>query len=67
MTKQKPPPKKLRVSPKFAISYLGVTERTLKRWRAERRIPYYRLGHSTVVYDIRDLDSFLAANRIESM
>jgi len=61
------PPKHLRLPPPEAAEYLGIKPRTLKKWRHERRIPYYRLGHVAVVFDVRDLDGFLARHRVESI
>jgi len=61
------PPKSLRMIPDEAAQYLGIKPRTLKKWRHERRIPYYRLGHVAVVFDVRDLDAFLARRRVEAI
>lgn len=62
------PPKSLRLSPPEAAEYLGgIKPRTLKKWRHERRIPYYRLGHVAVVFDVRDLDAYLARHRVEAI
>ena len=62
-----PPPKRLRATPGQAAEYLGMTRRNLKRKRLEREIPYYKLGHVTVVFDYRDLDAYLAKNRVEAI
>ena len=44
-----------------AAAYLGLSPRTLEKWRLTGAGPVYRrLGHA-VVYDQRDLDAFLAA------
>jgi excisionase family DNA binding protein len=49
-----------------AAEYLGVEERWLKRDRSDYlRIPYHRVGR-LVRYDPRDLDAYLAANRVEA-
>lgn len=61
------PPKHLRLTPTEAAEYLGIKPRTLKKWRHERRIPYYRLGHVSCVLDVRDLDAFLARRRVEAI
>lgn len=63
----KPPTKRLRLDPTEASDYTGVCPRTLKRYRLERRIPFYRLGHCKVVFDVRDLDAWLAKNRVEAI
>ena len=66
--KQSKPPKHLRLTPLEAAEYLGgINPRTLKKWRHERRIPYYRLGHVAIVFDVRDLDAFLARRRVEAI
>lgn len=59
--------KRLRLSPIEASHYTGICPRTLKRYRLERRIPFYRLGHCKVVFDVRDLDAWLAKNRVEAI
>lgn len=61
------PPKHLRLNPTEAAEYLATKPRTLKKWRHERRIPYYRLGHVAIVFDVRDLDAFLARRRVEAI
>lgn len=66
-TKPGTPPKHLRLTTPEAAEYLGTKPRTLKKWRHERRIPYYRLGHVAVVFDVRDLDAFLARHRVEAI
>ena len=67
MPTTKQPPAKLRMTSTEAAAYIGLTLRNLKRYRHERRIPYYRLGHVTVVFDVRDLDAFLEQNRVEAI
>lgn len=63
----KPPARRLRLDPIEASAYTGVCPRTLKRYRLERRIPFYRLGHCKIVFDIRDLDTWLAKHRVEAI
>ncbi len=64
----KRPPRPLRLSTQEACEYLGgIKPRTLKKWRHERRIPYYRLGHVQICFDVRDLDAFLARRRVEAI
>ena len=55
------------LGPEEAAQYLGIKPRTLKKWRHERRIGFYRLGHVAVVFDVRDLDAFLARRRVEAI
>ena len=61
------PPKKMRLTSNEAAPYLGMTKRNLKWKRLNRDIPYYRLGHCTICFDIRDLDAYLARNRVEAI
>ena len=67
MQKGKLPPKALRVDATAAAEYVGLKKRTLKKYRHERKIPYYRLGHVNIVFDVRDLDAWLARHRVESI
>ena len=61
------PPSRLRLNAHESAAYVGLTDRTFKKYRQERRIPFYRLGHVNVVCDVRDLDSWLAARRVEAI
>lgn len=58
-----------RLSETEAADYLGVAKRTLQDWRLRRVGPAYsKLGtaaRARIVYDIADLDAFLAAGRVE--
>ncbi|MGH0035322.1 MAG: helix-turn-helix transcriptional regulator [Myxococcota bacterium] len=48
-----------------AAAYVGVSPRTLERWRAAGAgPPYYRLGPRTVYYRAADLRRWLASRRI---
>lgn len=50
-----------------AAEFLGLSVPTLNKWAYEGhpKLPYYRLGRKTV-YDMADLEVFLAERRIES-
>lgn len=49
-----------------AAAYLGLSRRTLEKWRATGKGPRYsRLGRS-VVYAVADLDDFARARTVES-
>ena len=61
------PPARLRLNAHESAVYVGLTDRTFKKYRQERRIPFYRLGHVNVVCDVRDLDAWLAARRVEAI
>lgn len=49
-----------------AAERLGTPVRFVRRLIAQRRIRFYKVGRY-VRFDIRDLDEFLAAGRIEPM
>lgn len=53
-----------RVGSQAASDYLGIPMRELKELRRRRKIPFYRIGHRTVSYDVADLDAFLAGCRV---
>jgi excisionase family DNA binding protein len=50
-----------------AAAYLGLAERTLRRWAYENRIPFYKFGPQTLRFDIADLDAFAEAGRVEAI
>jgi excisionase family DNA binding protein len=51
------------IRPKDAARMLGVSEQTLARWRVEGgKIPFARLGRA-IVYDVVDLEAFVAARK----
>jgi predicted site-specific integrase-resolvase len=46
-----------------AATILGLSVKTLRRWRwAGREVPYIKLGNA-VRYDLSDLDAYIAAGR----
>lgn len=61
------PPKRLRLDAAESALHVGLTDRTFKKYRHERRFPYYRLGHCKIVCDVRDLDAWLARHRVEAI
>jgi len=61
------PPKALRLDAKQAAAYIPLNPRTLKEYRQQRRIPYIKIGHRTVIFDVRDLDAFIAKRRVEAL
>lgn len=61
------PPKAYRMTVEAAVEYIPMKHRTLKENWEKRRIPHYRLGHRTVVFDVRDLDAFIARRRVEAL
>jgi len=54
-----------RVRTESAALRLGVEPATLAAWR-RRRVgpPFYRLGHAVVVYDVAELERWLAERRV---
>lgn len=48
-----------------AATYLGTSERHVRRLVSERRLPHHKVG-KFVVLDTRDLDAFVAAHRVEA-
>ena len=48
-----------------AAAKLGTTARFLRRLVAERRIPYFKIGRH-LRFRVADLDSFIAAGRVEA-
>ena len=50
-----------------AAAYIPMNRRTLKEYWQQRRIPYYKIGHRTVIFDVRDLDAFIAKRRVEAI
>jgi excisionase family DNA binding protein len=50
-----------------AANYLGVSERFLRRLVQERRVPFLRVGGTRIRFDPRDLDVWLASQRVEAV
>jgi hypothetical protein len=51
------------LTPREAALYLGVTLRTLERWRVEGRPPVFCKLTRLVRYDVRVLDAFMASRQ----
>lgn len=47
-----------------AAELLGTTERHVRRLRAERRLPYVKVGHK-LRFAVKDLEAFIAANTVD--
>ena len=58
---------KPRLSSREAAAYLNVSPDVLKKLRHQRRIPFYRFGHRTVVYERADLDLLLQELQIKKV
>jgi len=52
------------ISTHVAAEYLGITGRELKWLRKAKKITFYRIGHRTVSYAVKDLDAFLDSCRV---
>lgn len=52
------------LSAKNAAEYLGITLRELRGLRERRVLPFYRIGHRTVTYCQKELETFLKKCRI---
>lgn len=46
-----------------AAEYLGVNEKTIRKWARENRIQYSRPGGKILLFDKRDLDAFVEKHR----
>ena len=64
---QRLPPKRLTLTPTDASAIYGISKRALKRAWSERRLPYYKLGHRTVILDARDIEAYLAKCRVDAL
>jgi len=50
------------LTPEEAASYLQVSERTLRTWRAEGKSPpYSRIGHRTIRYSLSALEAWISS------
>jgi excisionase family DNA binding protein len=57
-------PQKRWLNKKEAASYLGVSERWVKRALSEGTLPYHKL-RKLVRLDVHDLDAYVKSNRID--
>jgi len=62
--KRQPPLRRIpgcieRLLPPEACRFLGVTPEKLKRLRLSGRLAYYRHGHRSISFDVRDLETYL--------
>jgi predicted DNA-binding transcriptional regulator AlpA len=56
------------LSERAAADALGISSRTLQRWRrtGEAGLPFVRLGRKRIAYRSADIDSWLAANVVST-
>lgn len=52
------------LKPKAAAEHLGISSRTLRDLAKEGRLPVHRVSARLLLFDIKDLDAFLASCRI---
>ena len=64
---QKLPPRSRLFTPQQIEEGYGTKHRTLKRAWQERRLPIYKLGHRSVLIDVRDFEAFLNRCRVEAV
>ena len=51
----------MRVVDKLALAeHIHVSPRTIEKWTQERKIPFIRLGHRCVRYDLDEIEALLA-------
>jgi excisionase family DNA binding protein len=46
-----------------AANYLGVNEKTIRKWARENLLQYSRPGGKILLFDKRDLDAFIEKHR----
>ena len=61
------PPRSRCLTPGQAEELYGVSRRALKRAWSERRLPYFKLGHRSVLLDARDVEAFLNRCRVDAL
>jgi len=52
---------------KEAADFLGVKPNTLNHWVSARKIPHYKVSGRCVLFDVKDLEIFLASKKIEAV
>lgn len=55
---------KEKLSVKETATKLGISHFTVRRWVAERKIAFFRVG-KRIVFDARDINALLARSRVE--
>lgn len=53
-----------RISYDTAAVHLGVNVSTLRSWVCRRQVPHIRLSGRVVVFDVEELDRWLAERRV---
>ncbi len=66
-TNEKLPPRSRCLTPTQAEEVFGVSRCALKRAWQERRLPVYKLGHRSILIDVRDLEAYLAKCRVDAV
>lgn len=66
-TTTKLPPKSRCLTPGQVEESYGISRPALKRAWQERRLPIYKLGHRTVLIDVRDIEAFLSRCRVDAV
>lgn len=66
-TTTKLPPRSRLLTPQAAEELYGPRHSALKRAWQERRLPVYKLGHRSILIDVRDLEAYLAKCRVDAV
>ena len=61
------PPRSRLNTPKKTAEIYGVSLRALKRAWADRRLNYYKIGHRSILLDVRDVEDFLSRCRVDAL
>ena len=61
------PPRSRLNSPKQTAAAYGISIRALKRAWSERRLNYYKIGHRSILLDMRDVEDFIARCRVDAL
>lgn len=56
-----------RVGSESASNHLGVSAAQLKVLRERRLIPYIKIGHRTILYQIQDLDRYINRCKVSAV
>jgi len=52
---------------KEAAAFLSVKPNTLNHWVSARKIPHYKVSGRCVLFDMKDLEVFLASKKVEAV
>jgi excisionase family DNA binding protein len=55
------------LSIKETSEYLGISEKTLYNWVSQRKIPFVKLSHKCLKFDILQLDRIIKENSLSPL